>query len=55
MARSITVSIMACVSIEASDERRRIVSGVLRRERIGLEMSEAELSKNEIMVLSGSR
>lgn len=54
IARSIIASIMACVSIEASQERRRIVSGVLRRVRMGASTSSAEASKNDITVLSES-
>lgn len=41
--------------MEASGERRRIVSGVFSLDRIGDSMSSAELSKNERTVLSAVR
>lgn len=45
-------STRACISIEASQDRRKIVSAVLSRLSTGLSMSSAEDSKNEIKVLS---
>lgn len=53
MARSIIASMIACVSMDASHDRRRMVSGVLSRVKIGVSISSAEASKNEITVLSG--
>jgi len=55
MARSMMASMMAWVSMEASQERRRMVSGVASRLRIGVSMSSAEVSKKEITVLSTVR
>lgn len=52
MARSIMASMMAWVSMEASQDRRRMVSGVLIRARIGISTSSAEDSKKDITVLS---
>lgn len=52
IAKSIIPSIIACISIEASQERRRIVSGVASLVRRGVSISSADDSKNEITVLS---
>jgi hypothetical protein len=43
---------MAWVSIDASQERRRIVSAVLSRFKIGVSTSAADDSKKDITVLS---
>jgi hypothetical protein len=48
-------SIIACINMLASQERRRIVSDVLRRVRIGASISSAEDSKNEMTELSEIR
>lgn len=48
-------SMIAWVSILESDERLKIVSGALKRVIIGVSISSAELSKNEMTVLSAVR
>lgn len=52
IARSIVASMIAWTSIEPSQDLRRTVSGVPRRLIIGVSISSADDSKNEMTVLS---